>query len=112
MRIKLIRNCLYIRSNTAVLKYKTHLHVLKRENSRRLSGYTQKGHTCIIYLGAACKELISSYRNLGPSKHGLVTEIRVNVYWKYAEAELSKLTYVEDQIIISPFFIFSPKSNA
>ena len=51
----------------AVLKYKTHLHVLKRENSRRLSGYTQKGHTCILYLGAACKELISSYRNLGPS---------------------------------------------
>ena len=36
------------------------------------------------------------------SIHGLVT----GIYWKYVvEAELSKLTYVEDKIIISPLFL-------
>ena len=34
--------------------------------------------------------------DLRPSIHGLVTEIQVNVNWKYVvEADLSKLTYVE-----------------
>ena len=34
---------------------------------------------------------------LRPSIHRLVTDMQVNVYWKYVvESELSKLTYVED----------------
>ena len=49
---------------------------------------------------------------LGPSKHGLVTDIQVNIYWKYVvEAELSKLAYFEDYIsIISLFVIFLQKA--
>ena len=43
---------------------------------------------------------------LGPNIQGLETDIEVNVYWKYVvEAELTKLTYVEAQIIISLLFL-------
>ena len=44
---------------------------------------------------------------LGPSIHGLVTDIEVNVYIGnfLLRLALSKLTYVEDEIIISPLFL-------